>query len=90
MPEKKEVGTELGLAGFILGVLSIIFIGNNGVIIAIVGFIFSMVQHKRRPTRFSKLGIILNIIGFILAIIFIILLLTYLSPLLQQQGFPIA
>ena len=94
MVEKKESkgsGEELGLVGFTFGILSIILIGSNGIFIAVIGFIFSMIQQKRNPTKFGRIGIILNIIGFILAIILIIVLLVWVGPLLGDQisNFPI-
>ena len=89
--EAKAKGEELGVVGFILGILSIIFVGSNGIIIAIVGFFFCLVQQKRNPTRLGKIGMILNVIGFILAVVLIVLLLTVLKPYLEQLGanFPV-
>ena len=89
--EAKAKGEELGVVGFILGILSIIFVGSNGIIIAIVGFFFCLVQQKRNPTRLGKIGMILNVIGFILAVVLIVLLLTVLKPYLAQlqANFPV-
>ncbi|MBU0894215.1 MAG: hypothetical protein KKF48_03710 [Nanoarchaeota archaeon] len=86
----KKRGDELGLIGFIFGIISIILVSNNGVLFAILGFIFCYIQQKKNPTKFGKIGIILNIIGFVLAIILIILALTYLKPLLEStlESFP--
>jgi len=90
--EKKEGKTKtklgentLGIAGFVLGVVSIIFAGNNGIIIGIVGLIFSLRQQSKKPTRESKLGVILNIIGIVLAIIILVLFLTVLKPMIEEQ-----
>ena len=89
---KKEAGKKLkknpetnGLIGFVLGIISIIFIANNGLIVGIVGLAFSIRQQKTKPTREGKLGIILNTIGIILAIIMIIVTILYLGPLIEQQ-----
>lgn len=100
MPEKREEKSlcsegALGIAGFVLGVLSIIFLGWAGLIIAIVGFFFCLYQQKKHPTRTGKIGLRLNIIGFILGIIFLIAWTYYLIPIIQElmqqtQNFPIA
>lgn len=74
-----------GIIGLTLGILSIILLGSNGIVLAIVGLIFSVVQQKKHPTKIGKAGIIVNIVGIILAIIVIVLLLTYLKPILEQQ-----
>lgn len=77
----KKIGEGLGIAGFTLGVLSILLAGVLGVFIAIVGFIFCMIQQKKNPTRLGKVGIILNVIGFVLSLALIF----YLLPVIQQQ-----
>lgn len=89
--ETQKQNEGYGIIGLTLGILSILLFGSNGIFIAIVGFIFSMVQQKRHPTKFGKAGIILNIIGFILAALLIISLLTWLRPILESQigNFPI-
>ena len=48
---------------------------------SIIGFFFCFVQQKKNPTELGKYGIILNVIGFVLSIIFII----WLIPLIAQQ-----
>ncbi|VVB83293.1 Uncharacterised protein [uncultured archaeon] len=78
--ESKIKGNSLGASGFTLGVLSILFCGIFGVIFSIVGFIFCFVQQKKKPTKLGKVGLILNIVGFVLSIVYII----YLAPLLAQ------
>jgi multisubunit Na+/H+ antiporter MnhG subunit len=69
----------------ILGIISIIFAGNNGIIAGIVGLILSIYQQKTNPTKEGKLGIILSIIGIILAIVILIVFVYYLTPLINQQ-----
>jgi hypothetical protein len=91
--EKKQevkIGKGFGVAGFILGIESIIFsllIPGIGIILSINGFIFCIMQQKRNSTKKGKVGLILNIVGFILGIIIIVLLISiyYLSPLLKDQ-----
>ena len=93
MVKKKSVSKELpktkeglGISGFILGILSLVWAGSVfiGIPLSITGFIFCRIQQKKSPMKLAKIGTILNIIGFILgAIIFIIILI--LAPLLQDQ-----
>jgi len=88
---KKDIGEGIGITGFTLGVLSIIFAGWIGVILGIVGFIFCYAQQKKNPTKLGKVGMILNAIGFVASIIFLIVYVKYLAPLIQQQAsqFPV-
>ena len=72
MSEKKSVGNGLGASGFTLGVMSIIFAGLWGLAISIVGGIFCFVQQKNKKMRIAKVGLILNIIGFTLSILWVI------------------
>ena len=75
MTEKKGEG--LGISGFTLGIMSIILAGWLGGLIAIIGFIFCMIQQKRNKTGLAKAGIILNIVGFVISAAFIILVMYY-------------
>ena len=79
--KKSEEG--LGISGFVLGVLSIIFAGWVGIIIAIIGFIFCSIQQKQHPINLGRTGVILNIIGFVVSIVFIIIA-PYLIGLVPQ------
>jgi len=74
----------LGVSGFTIGVLAIIFSGWVGIILAIVGFIFCIVQQKRHKTGHAKVGIILNIIAVILAILVLVLYTTVIAPLIKS------
>ena len=80
LPKTKE---GLGISGFTLGVLSIVMAGSLGVLLAIVGFTFCMIQQKKSPMRLAKAGIILNIIGFVLGAIFFAI---YLINIIRQLG----
>ena len=75
MTEKKGEG--LGISGFTLGIMGIIFAGWIGLIIAIVGFIFCAIQQKQNKTGLAKAGIILNIVGFVISVAFLILVTYY-------------
>jgi hypothetical protein len=82
MAEKEKI-EGLGISGFTLGVLGIIFAGWIGLMICLIGLIFSVIQQKRHKTKTAKVGIILNIIGIFLSII-IIVLYSKITPLLNQ------
>jgi len=86
--KSKKSGEALGVSGFTLGIVSIvalIFTPFLGLILSIVGFSLSLSQQKRKPTKFGKRGIILNVIGFIVNMIWWILLIAVLLPILQDQ-----
>ena len=81
MAEKESLGDGLGISGFTLGILSIILAGWLGLIIAVIGGIFCFTQQKKKKMRIAKIGLILNIIGFIVSILFIVLYSTLASLL---------
>lgn len=64
--EKKDDG--LGISGFTLGIIGIVFAGIIGFIISVIGFSFCVIQQKKYKTKYGKRGIILNVIGIILSI----------------------
>ena len=85
MVKKKELpGTKggLGISGFTLGVLSIVLAGSIGILVSIIGFTFCRVQQKRSPMKLAKTGVILNIIGFVLSVVMLIIL--FFSPLAEN------
>lgn len=84
MAEKESMGDGLGISGFTLGVLSIIFAGWTGVLVSVIGGAFCYAQQKKKKVRIGKVGLILNIIGLGLSIIFIWLASTVLAPLLEE------
>ncbi len=91
MKEKKG-GKELasskeafGIIGLTLGILSLMMLGSNGILVAIVGIIFSIIQQKRYPTKIGKAAVILNSIGIIASIIFMVFLIKYLAPMIKDQ-----
>ena len=83
--ESKHIGEGLGISGFTLGILSIVFAGLYGVILSIVGLIFCMIQQKKHKTKLGKIGLIINIIGLIVSIVYLVVYFQYLMPLIQQQ-----
>jgi len=82
---EKSNNESLGIIGLTLGITSIIFMGNNGILLGIAGLIFSMIQQKKNPTKIGKAGIIVNIVGIILAIVFLVVFIKYLIPVIQDQ-----
>jgi len=84
MAEKEKI-EGLGISGFTLGIMGIIFAGWIGMIICIIGLIFSFVQQKRHKMKIAKVGVILNIIGIVLSIA-VIVLYAKIAPLLSQVG----
>jgi hypothetical protein len=71
--KRKNVGASsqegLGISGFTLGVLSILFASLFGLIMGIIGLCFCLIQQKKYPLKLAKAGIILNVVGIILSII---------------------
>ena len=85
--EGKRISEGLGISGFTLGILSILFAGYVGIIIAVLGGIFCIVQQKKNKTTLGKVGLILNITGIILSVVFIIYLAPMMSNILQNAGY---
>ncbi|MCF7910455.1 hypothetical protein K9L16_02170 [Candidatus Pacearchaeota archaeon] len=83
--EIKELGEGLGISGFTLGVLSIILAGWVGILTSVVGFVFCYSQQKNMPTKLGKTGLILNIIGFVISLIFVIIFVSQIYPLINAQ-----
>lgn len=73
----------LGISGFTLGILSIILAGWIGIMVSIIGFIFCFIQQRKYPTKLGKAGLILNVIGFIVSVILIIIFIKNIYPALQ-------
>ncbi|VVB79023.1 Uncharacterised protein [uncultured archaeon] len=73
-------GNSLGASGFTLAIVGIVSLGLTGIVCSILGFIFCLIQQRRKPTKLAKAGIILSIIAFILSIVFLV----YLIPLINQ------
>ncbi len=84
MAEKGSIGDGLGISGFTLGILSIIFASVYGIIMAVIGGIFCFIQQKKKKTRIAKIGLILNIIGFVISVAFILLYSTVIAPLIGE------
>ena len=63
-----------GIAGFVLGLISIpaAFTLIFGIILGILGIVFSILQFKRQKTGLSIAGLILSIIGILLSLIILL------------------
>ena len=85
MADKKINNETFGIIGLTLGILSIIFMGSNGIIVGIVGLIFGWIQQKKHPNKIGKAAMIVSAIGIVLALVFIIVLIKFLAPYVQQQ-----
>ncbi|MEK6913151.1 MAG: hypothetical protein AABW47_00580 [Nanoarchaeota archaeon] len=87
--EKEKIDDKsegLGISGFTLGVLGIVFSGWVGLILSVIGFVFCFVQQKKYKTKLGKIGIILSIVGFVLSIVIIVLYASVLAPLLNKTS----
>jgi len=66
----KTNSTGYGIAGFILGLLSIVLFSSQlGSWLGIIGLASSIIQIKRNKTKLAVAGLILSIIGIILSIL---------------------
>lgn len=78
--EEKEVnqpqkdGNGFGIAGFVLGLLSILlfWIWFLGGVIAILGLVFSIIQLRKKKTGLAIAGLVLSIIGILLPLILVV------------------
>lgn len=66
--EIKHHDNSAGVVGIVFGIMSIMS-GVPGMLLGLIGFFFSLNQHKKAKNKWSKWGIGLNIVGFVLGII---------------------
>ncbi len=88
MAKKEGKSEALGISGFTLGIVSlvmVIFTPIGGALLALTGFIFCIIQQKKYPTKLGKSGLILNIAGLLVNIVWWFVLIKYLYPLVQEQ-----
>jgi hypothetical protein len=81
--ESRVKGDALGVAGFTLAItsISIILLGTFGIMIMpFLGFIFCLIQQKKRPTRIGRIGLIISLISFVFVLVYVF----YLGPLLLK------
>ncbi len=82
--EVYERDNSFGVAGVVLGVMSILSVSAMGIVTGVVGLVFSIMQNKKGKNKWSTAGIALNIIGIILGIIAIIFLVNFASQVLAN------
>ena len=82
--DSKIKGNSFGASGFTLGVLGVISFGIIGLILSLVGFMFCFIQQKNKPTKLGKAGLILNILGFVLSLVYLIWVAPILAEYLQS------
>jgi len=70
-PQKSRGGKGMGIASMVCGILSLTMSSSfiAGIILSIVGLVLGIVAQKRRPSAFSKVGIITSSIGVGLSIL---------------------
>jgi hypothetical protein len=73
-----EKGTELGIIGFVLAIISLFF-GIFGIVPAVIGLILCVIQFKHKKTGFAVAGIIISILGIALSILFGLIVLLVLK-----------
>lgn len=83
--KKTEAGTGEGIAGFILGILSIIFAGWFGLVLGVIGLVLAFMQRKKLKTKLSTAALVLNIIGIVLSILVVVFLAKLLEEYLERQ-----
>jgi hypothetical protein len=87
--EKQRNPDALGIAGFTLGIMSLVMILLSplfGILTALVGGSLCFVQLKKSKIKAAKIGLILNILGLVLNIALWVVLAVYLYPLIQSSG----
>ena len=76
----KVKGNSFGASGFTLGIMSILSLGYIGIIMSVLGFFFCYTQFRGKKTKLAKAGLIINIIGFAISILWIV----YLAPIVSS------
>lgn len=87
--EAKDIGEGLGISGFTLGILSVVFAGLTGILISIIGIILSGTQQKMKSTKLGKVGLIINIISLVLSVGWVLIYYFILRPKLNAIGYTV-
>lgn len=86
--EIKHHDNSSGVVGVVFGIMAILS-GAPGILLGLIGFFFSMNQKKKARNNWSKWGIILNVVGFVLGVIFAIYISVYVgNAVAGLQGLP--
>jgi uncharacterized BrkB/YihY/UPF0761 family membrane protein len=80
MKKGENKDNSFGVSSVILGILSIVLASANGmgIILGIIGIVFSKKQEKIGKNKWSKAGFILNLIGIILGIVLLTVFIIYI------------
>ena len=78
-----------GICAVVFGILSLIFAGvlfgsPAGIVLGVLGLIFSIVQLRKSKNRWAYSGLVLSIIGIILNVIVLYLLIQFLSQFFAE------
>lgn len=66
---KEEVkDNSFGVAGVILGIISVVLSSAPGILLGIIGLVFSFKQKKIAKNKWALAGTILNIIGIVIGL----------------------
>ncbi len=60
-----------GVASVVIGIVAIVFASLSGIVLGLVGLYFAMKQKSVNPNRWSRNGMILNIIALVVSLIVI-------------------
>ncbi len=85
--ETKIYDNSSGVVGIVLGILSVLS-GVPGILLGFVGFWFSFYQCKKKNNKWATWGMVLNVIGFILGVVFAYYVYLGFSSLSGLQGVP--
>jgi multisubunit Na+/H+ antiporter MnhG subunit len=84
MSKEETKDNSCGITAVVLGILSIVFAGLNGLALSIITLVFASKQKPK--TKWARAGKILGIIGLILSIIAIISMVwLYQNPSVLEQ-----
>ncbi|MEK6899308.1 MAG: hypothetical protein AABW79_04405 [Nanoarchaeota archaeon] len=89
MKREEIVDNSFGISSVIFSILGILFsivIPFVGLILAVLGLGFGLMQKKRTKNKWSKLGIILGVIGILLGLVFSVLTVIYAFKIAQESG----
>ena len=87
MKKEAVIDNSFGVSSVILGIMAITFSSVHALIFSIIGLVFAQKQKKLMKNKWSKYGLVLNIIGLILGILSIIILVYQIlnDPTILQQ-----
>ena len=85
---KTKNSETLGIAGFTLGIVSLVILIPNpvlGIMISTTGFILCFLQQKKYKTKMGKNGLIINGISFVTNIAWWVVYAMIIYPYIQQN-----